>query len=143
MNLPRTTLSTVVLLTTALSGCTSPDSRSVVASAERLVELPIDEEFLLRPGDVRTHYIERGDTREAVLTACGRPTRVINANLWAYRNYSSTSEGARDAGFDTLLVAFAFDRVTALKLVDGDVLESELVGKAHAERLPVLVDGDR
>jgi hypothetical protein len=129
MKVPLTTLCTVVLLTAAFSGCTSPDSRPVVASGERLVELPIEEEFLLRPGDVRTVYIERGDTREAVLTACGRPARVINANLWAYLNYSSSSEGARDAGFDTLLVAFASDRVTALKLVDGDVLESEMTKK--------------
>ena len=128
MTLPLTTLSTVVLLAAALSGCTSPDSRPVVASGERLVELPI-EEFLRGPGDVTTLYIERGNTREAVLTACGRPARVINANLWAYRNYSSSSEGARDAGFDTLLVAFASDRVTALRLVNGDVLESEMTNQ--------------
>jgi hypothetical protein len=56
---------------------------------------------------------------------------MINSNLWVYRDCYSSSEAAREAGCDTLLVAFSSDRVMALKLVNGDVVQSELAKQSR------------
>jgi hypothetical protein len=126
LKLPLTTHLSVLTLAAVLAGCASHDSKPIIATRERFLELPIEAQFLFDSRDVWTLYVNRGDSRDAVLTACGRPEMVINANLWVYRNSYSSSEAARKGGCDTLLIAFTADRVTELKLVNREVLRSEL-----------------
>jgi hypothetical protein len=109
-----------------LAGCASPCGEPVTATRDRLLEIPIEARFLFDPADIWTLYVKRGDSREAVLTAYGRPEKVINRNLWVYWNCYSQSELARKGGCNTLLIAFTADVVTGLKLVNGEVLQSEL-----------------
>jgi hypothetical protein len=138
MKPPLSTFLSVVTLSAVLTGCTSSDSGPVVGYRERLLELPIERPSLFGPADAWTVYFERGDSRDAVLTACGRPDAVINANLWVYRNSHSPSEAAQKSDCDTLLVAFTDDRVSELKLVNFEVLQSELA-KKRGHVAPVVI----
>ena len=105
MELPLSTLLSIMTLAAVLAGCASSGSQPVTATRDRFLEVPIEARFLFDPTDIWTFYVERGDSRDAVLSAYGRPEEVINTNLWVYRNCYSRSELAEKGGCDTLLIA--------------------------------------
>lgn len=122
----------VALLAAILAGCASPVSDGVTASRTRFLDLPIEANLLFDHTTNWTLYVERGDSRESVAFSCGRPDAVINANLWVYRNCFPSGKTARIAGnCDTVLIAFANDRVIVLKLVNWEVLQAELAKQAQ------------
>lgn len=103
-------------------------------SLDRYVDLPVELYAPEDPAVSVTFRIEVGESREHVLASCGRPGKVINPNLWVYANCQSRVKQARKEGCDTLLIAFANDRVIGMKLVNRAVLDAALAKSGQAAR---------
>lgn len=115
--------------------------RGVVSTADkaggtldRYVDLPVELYSPEDPAVSVTFRIELGESREHVLASCGRPGKAINPNLWVYANCQSPVKQARKEGCDTLLIAFAHDRVIGLKLVNRAMLEAALAKSGQTAR---------
>ncbi|HYC71953.1 MAG TPA: hypothetical protein VEB66_12145 [Opitutaceae bacterium] len=102
-----------------VAGCASTDRGEVVAFQTSFMELPFSA-----PPQGWALTVRRGDTRDAVLAACGRPAAHVGADVWIYPDVPSTADPR--AGFDTMVVAFHRERVAQLRLVNGDALRAYL-----------------
>lgn len=110
-----------------LAGCASTDSGPIALGRPVHLDLPLEE-----PVGGWNLQVRCGDSRDAVLTACGRPDATVGADVWIYRNCQSFGKLPAGLKYDTLLVAFAGHRVNRLKLVNGEDLRAYLGGLPRA-----------
>lgn len=79
--------------------------------------------------------IQRGDSRQTAFSICGRPDFAIGDSLWIYWNSYSPDKAARTGGFDTLVVMFAEERISDMRLVNGAALRRHLAASMPGLRL--------
>jgi hypothetical protein len=78
--------------------------------------------------------VARGMSREAVSFMLGLPSETIGTDVWFFYNFRGRGAAAAE-NLDTLLVVFADDRVTTLRVCDGRPVR-ELIAKQKAKRAP-------
>ena len=98
-------------------------TRADFADADRLVPIP---------GDTR---VARGMHRDDVVLRLGRPDDTVATSLWVYWNFHARGRLAGD-GLDTLVVFFAKDRVSWLRLTEREAT----IALLHKLRLPRVPD---
>ena len=116
----------LIALVGSLAGCQSTESASSVSVDRDLVlDFPIEEP----PGGF-TLGVRNGDTREAVGLKLGRPDWAIGPSLWVYQRNVRAALGGK---LDTLVIAFERDRVSAMRLLDGEILRAALAEMPRGE----------
>ena len=76
-----------------------------------------------------------GSSPAAVRSVLGAPSATLGADLWIYWNFAAPNPNAANPAFDTLVIAFADGRVTAVKITDARVVRQLLAeAKAHAAK---------
>lgn len=78
--------------------------------------------------------VARGMSREAVSFMLGLPSETLGTDVWVFHDFRGRGAAAAE-NLDTLLVVFADDRVTRLRLCDGGPVR-ELIAKQKAKRGP-------
>jgi hypothetical protein len=106
-----------------------PPENTVAAAANTMVEKP---------------RITAGTTQSDVLARIGEPTLRLSPNEWVYRDVRATQPNKGELSHDNLIVSFANDRVSGLKLVKRPLLRHLI---ADAKRIqpeqrqaPVIAD---
>lgn len=79
------------------------------------------------PHQTVTRDVAAMDKRD-VLQWLGRPGERLTPDFWVYWRYHTAEDAAANGGHDTLVVAFARGHVSAMKLVQGDILRTRLAG---------------
>ena len=69
-----------------------------------------------QPNNVENVHLQRGDTLMTARRLLGAPHRQLSANVWVY--YGFHPETANALGCDTLVVTFAQNKVSDLKIVN-------------------------
>jgi outer membrane protein assembly factor BamE (lipoprotein component of BamABCDE complex) len=78
--------------------------------------------------------VARGMSREAVTLMLGVPSETVGSNVWVYWNFRG--KGApQAANFDTLVLVFAGDRLTTLRLCESKPMR-ELIAKMKSGANP-------
>lgn len=80
-----------------------------------------------KPSNPPMDLTQRGVSRAFVIERIGPPATQLSENIWVYWNYTATDESARRRGWNTLIVTFAGDQVSDLKLMKGDEIRNLLV----------------
>lgn len=127
MKLSRSIL-TVLAIASLFGGCASHDT-GVTAQSRHFLELPFEEP----PGG--WHFnVRRGDSRASVLSLCGRPDFAIGDDHWIYWDIHTPDKAAHVGGFDTMVMTFAENRVSNMRLVNGEALRGQLAAWVHRMR---------
>lgn len=108
-----------LLLAVALCAMSSPVASFAAASSAAEFRPFV---LALRPGSTPA------ETRQAL----GAPHATLGPDLWIYWNFGDPNPNAANPAYDTLVVAFADDRVTAVKTTDGRVVRQLLEQAARA-----------
>jgi hypothetical protein len=70
--------------------------------------------------------IRRGTSRNEVLAKVGSPGSRLSTDVWVYWNYRCNDATANRLGYDALILTFANDRVTDMKIVNAQTLAAAL-----------------
>ena len=81
--------------------------------------------------------LKSGSSSLTVRTVLGSPNAILGPDLWIYWSFGSPNPN-RDPEFDTLVVAFADDCVTAMKVTDGRVVR-QLLALARTAKIAAVV----
>ncbi|MBI5768078.1 MAG: hypothetical protein HZA93_09800 [Verrucomicrobia bacterium] len=73
-----------------------------------------------------------GSSPAAARKILGAPHATLGADLWVYWNFGAPNPNHANPEFDTLVVAFARERVVAVKITDGRVVR-QLLAQAAAQ----------
>lgn len=135
----KTNLPLLLAALLLLAGCASSSTERPVARHTLEAKLPLIVDLPPRAGEDpaepavdywSTNVAVKGMDKPGVLRVLGSPGERVNANLWVYWQYYSPEKAAEiAAGHDTLVVAFADDKVSEMKLVNGALLRKHLSGK--------------
>lgn len=79
--------------------------------------------------------LKPGSTPAEVRSKLGAPHAMLGTDLWIYWNYGAPNPNSANPAFDTLVVAFTDNRVTAVKITDGRAVRQLL---ANAQPAPVV-----
>jgi outer membrane protein assembly factor BamE (lipoprotein component of BamABCDE complex) len=118
----KTTLIALLLaaLGVAATGCSSASLNRVATHSTHSLGLPLDEVPSDEGAGQRTLLLQPGNSRDAVLTQLGVPKAAPNEDVWIYTDARSPDTGSRLLDFDTLVVTFSEERVSQLRLVNGN-----------------------
>ena len=79
-----------------------------------------------------------GSSPATVRRVLGAPPATLRADLWVYFNFAGPNPNAANPAFDTLVIAFENEQVTAVKITDGRVVRQLLAeAKAHGAKSDV------
>jgi hypothetical protein len=67
-----------------------------------------------------------GSSPAVVQKTLGAPSAKMGSDLWVYFNFAQSNPNVDNPAFDTLVVAFAENRVVAVKVTDGRVVRKLL-----------------
>lgn len=73
-----------------------------------------------------------GASPEVVRNTLGAPSATMGPELWVYFEFSKSNPNAANPAFDTLVIAFAHNRVIAVKVTDGRVVRRLLAEHARS-----------
>lgn len=113
-----------------LSGCSSAGAARTASHHANSVGLPLTETPASLDPAGWTLQLHPGNTRDAVLTQLGLPQAAIGEDIWIYGHVQSPDREMRALGYDTLVVAFAEDRISRLRLVNGREVQALLARHA-------------
>jgi len=139
-------MKSLLLLTAAVSlaagtiGCSSASTKHIALHHANNLSWPLDEATDGNHLGDRTYRLEPGNHRDAVLAQLGLPQAAIGRDIWVFGNAESPDTDTRRLGYNTLVVAFANDRITHLRLVNGnqakEILARHMTGaRPGAQRL--------
>jgi hypothetical protein len=123
-------LAVATVIALSATGCTSASNRAIAVHDAPTLSWPLDELSTSDLAGDRTFRLEPGNHREAVLTQLGLPQAAAGQDIWIFTNTRSPNAGTRALAYDTLVVAFADDRITHLRLVNGRQA-SEILARAQ------------
>jgi hypothetical protein len=85
------------------------------------------------PSGPLSEAVHFGSFRADVIAKIGLPGTQLSPDVWVYWNkYRCDEPSAARLGCDTLIVVFANDRVTHMKLVNAQTLTAELTRPSNA-----------
>lgn len=137
----KTTLLLVLLAASgfAATGCSSTSLKQVATHSTHSLGLPLDEVPADDAVAPRTLQLHPGNTRDAVLTQLGVPQAAVGQDVWIYTDARSADPATTALGYDTLVVTFAADRVSQLRLVNGDRAREALARARGETPAPALL----
>ncbi|MCX6953835.1 MAG: hypothetical protein NTV51_16930 [Verrucomicrobia bacterium] len=74
----------------------------------------------------------KGVMKSRLVEILGLPTEIVGPDLWVYRNYDYADPVAVRENYDTLVVRVTGDRVTLIRLVNGESLDALVAACAAA-----------
>ncbi len=135
--------SLIALLLSALgfaaTGCTSASLNRVATHSTHGLGLPLDEVPSDDGADQRSLLLQPGNSRDAVLTQLGVPRAAASEDVWIYTDAQTPAAGSRLLDFDTLVVTFSRDRVSQLRLVNGNQARAVLARQEAKTASPALL----
>jgi hypothetical protein len=85
-----------------------------------------------------TLNLKPGSSSATVRTVLGVPDATLGPDLWIYLSLGAQNPNRDNPEFDTLVVAFTNDRVTAVKITDGRVVRQLLAQAARDGKTGVV-----
>lgn len=123
----------------AATGCSSTSLQRVATHSSHSLGLPLDEVPADDAVGQRTLQLHPGNTRDAVLTQLGVPQAAVGHDVWIYTGTQSADPATSTLGYDTLVVTFAEDRVSQLRLVNGHQAREALARARGETPAPALL----
>ena len=117
------TLLNLALLLSFAAGHTS-----LAAAASRPAAAPSAVEF--KPFVLN---LKPGSSPAEVRSKLGAPHAMLGADLWIYWNYGAPNPNSANPAFDTLVIAFTDNRVTAVKITDARAVRQLLANAQPAK----------
>ena len=126
-------MKTLHTLTALLSFVTGHSSLSAASSQPATASAATEfKSFILN--------LKPGSSSAEVRSALGPPHATLGADLWIYWNFGAPNPNGANPAYDTLVIAFERNRVSAVKITDGRAVRQLL---AAAQNQPVVASNSK